>query len=134
MNKVQAGRMLTVTHFLETQVPRKEYDQSMFVKGDYARLATEHVCRSAACALGYTALLYPNHWQFASYGAPLLINTDDTAGSIFKDAATFFGISKDEALEVFGAPEQCSHTGTPKSVAKAMLKLVAKYGWEDAGE
>jgi hypothetical protein len=121
--------MLTVANFLETQVFKREYDQSTFVKGDYERLTIEHPCGTSACALGYTALLYPEHWHITAYGAPVLVGKQRTP---YCGAAKFFGISEEEVLGIFATPENTLHAGTPKSVAKAMRRLVAKYGWEQA--
>ena len=127
MNKTQAGRLLTLAHFLRTRVPPEEFDMRCFAG---SRLGpTVGSCGVSACALGWATVIWPSVFRLEWSGACLLASLRHVPTAAYTPytglpVCRFFGIEKDEAAELFG-----TKPATPEQKAEQIEELVDSYGY-----
>lgn len=133
MDKLQAGRLLTLAHFLKTQVPRERFDMAAIIDS-CNRNATEqqsvqslaskaNKCGTTACAIGWCAVVFPSHFR-PGYPEP-------RKGSLLD----FFGISSFDRDDLFypRAEHYCQfERRTPKQEAAVIERVVRRHGWDYA--
>ena len=128
-NKVGNRRLLKLAAFLETKVPRKQFDMK-------DRLSTkpedlkDPQCKTAACAMGWATTIpefkklglkfteQKNQYEETEYH--VTFGKDADYG--MKSAEQLFGISDDEAWQLFNSQ---GYAETPKQVAKRLRRFVA---------
>ena len=158
MNRIQAGRLLTLAHFLRTQVPRNRFNMDEYVElsmdeyvelsvseerweGRYRGLEDDISCGSAACALGWASVVWPKKFRLMESGAESEFEFGDSIGVIFQvrerdgwGCCSF----KDYAIkEFFGlALDECyalfsyhNTVTTPKGKGRQIERLVSKHGY-----
>lgn len=139
MNKVQAGRLLTLAWYLRHNVKKSQFDLSSFAAVDYYDFREEypeaavenHIpaktfeevlerypkCRSSACALGHATSIWPKKFQLVDCVHDHLSYFDlVSVRGISLDLSgpyvcDFFGLEESEARALFSA----SHTHVPTS-------------------
>lgn len=153
MNKTQAGRLLTLAHYLRTQVKPKEFDLDSYAHISWSRDAIykefdsellsavkieERVraklgCGTTACAMGHATTIWPDMFalrfdnDFWNPGWELVMQKSGRKLQYYAHyVQEFFGIDYDEAYRLFSA----SHKRTPRQEAREIEKVVARYGWE----
>ena len=113
MNKVQAGRLLTLAWFLRTQVPKEHFDMHEICTGSSIDAAPESIrsilnvptlsCGTQACAYGWSCAIFPE---------------------LSDDGNDFFGITGDEWWHLFGGFDR-----SPKQQALHIERFVRSKGW-----
>lgn len=140
MNATQAGRLLTLAHFIETQVPRGKLQMEHFAN-DAEMVVGETFtgdCGAGACALGWASTIWPNDFQvrvrrFGSYGEGIAFLYRKSGGRWRRLNETdppvcrFFGVTNHEARLMFGA-----EPSSPKNKAAQIRRIVDQYGYEEA--
>lgn len=142
MTKLQASRLLTLAWHLRTRVDPKLFDMRWRCYGllpqqsDYEHQAAESWrCGTSACALGYCAEVWPNHFKLYSataegYAMQRLgevrlrgVRVNDPSMPLLD----WFGLADAEAKLLFGAK-----ASTPARKARQIEDLVLSRGWEYA--
>lgn len=130
MNKTQAGRLLTLAHFLKTEVEPLEFDMGHYTEGELPHgkhKGSQLDCGSSACALGWATVVFPEtFWFESSLHWGTLLNVD------YCDHTTrsFFGLVEDEPYYLFGE----NHRRTPEQEAKVIEDFVDAKGYVYADE
>lgn len=145
MNKIQAGRCLTLAWFLRTEVPEECFDQGVWGNTRDASLEKKKVsltptCGTSACALGWATTVWPKRFRMN-----FQYSEDDHLSGVVeyfngkswekcgltdaqrKPLAEWFGLSLAELYEVFG-PWPCS----TKQKAAQIEEFVQRHGYEYA--
>ncbi len=97
----QTERLRTLSRELR-KVPEKDFDIESYVGGEIEDIG----CGSTACALGYCPLIFTDEWEFYkgnSFKFPCLKGNADPVADPFNEAEQFFGLSEDEAENLFDA-------------------------------
>lgn len=114
-------RLLKLAEFLETKVPRKEFDMTCFSRGP------KPGCGTAACALGWATQIP----SFKRLGLKLVgkrspfYQPDYNGNRNFKAGEVFFDITHHMSLLLFNYESYPLYRATPKQVAKRIRQLVA---------
>lgn len=139
MDITQAGRLLTLAHFLKTEVKPSEFDLGSYCKTYSASTPNliDHPCGTTACALGWCTAVFPDRFGLKDGDNVDLLTHARYCGIRFNRRMTywgdrrvreFFGVSMDEFELLFDA----TRVRTPKQEAKVIEQLVAKHGYECA--
>lgn len=114
MNKTQASRLLTLAHFLKTEIDRRQFSMIIYRE--------DTGCGTAACALGWATTIWPETFQVR--GGLLYSGKERISYGDIK-VETFFGLDTFEACSLFGP----DHNVTPIQKAKEIEELVSSKGW-----
>ena len=121
--------MLTLSHFLRTQVKEEEFNMKSFIGRTpaVANKLLKHNCGTTACAIGYCPAVFPRHWTFGFNDSNCSIPHLRKTGSpnVYDDSIEFFGITVEEHRHLFSI-----HKRTPTQEADAIDAVVDSYGWE----
>lgn len=131
MNKIQAGRLLTLAWFLRTQVPKRNFDMESYAEGKNCDLRQLN-CGTSACALGWSTVVFPEDFRLVpdvSFGQAYyrVFGKDGEIDFYDEGPRRFFGINEDESIKLFGPTKR-----DPEREARMIEKVVRKNGWEYA--
>ena len=131
MNK---RRLLALADFLETKVPRKNFDFGAISSGDVDRLTPS--CGSTGCAMGWAPSMRcfkREGWKLSRWDGEYDLVRSNGEHLFYIDAAMeMFGLSEDESHYLFtpgdfaGNEGRLDVTATPKQVAKRIRQFVAR--------
>ena len=133
MNKIQAGRLLTLAYFLKTEVPPELFDMYSYCSRRLSGLGfpKEHLgeCGTTACALGWATVVFPQKFRFGPTGGIVPIGPDNPSNTpirySYEPYQKFFGISAEEAEQLFAS----CHNRSPLEEAAVIEELVFEKGW-----
>lgn len=136
-----ASRLLTLAYFLKTKVADEAFDMCSIlahkdrfryfqILPDPNKLFLNHTCGTTACALGYTPVVFPDRFKYEEdLSTPSLVFQAKKHGkkcySDILSASTFFGMSRDEVLNMFYS----GFHRDPKQVAKDLEEFVKERGY-----
>lgn len=145
MNKVQAGRLLTLAWFLRTRVPRRRLDMTCYAKkgrsiygiGSIGTLDPDEKkvdCGTSGCALGWSTAVFPRKFQLLEEANGrsfnIVVDAKTNRSAEYDDAVVreWFGLDLDEACDAFGPIWR-----TPQVEASILERLAKKHGYVYAG-
>ncbi len=122
MNKTQASRLLTLAWYLKTEVPPSRFSMDL-----YAESADLHRCGTAACAFGWSTIVFPDQFRLETLcGFVNVFHGSKRCDYDSRFAKGFFGIDNDESYHLFSGDYL---DRTPQQEANIIEKLVASKGW-----
>lgn len=144
-----ADRLLTLAHFLRTEVKSKNFHMGAWIgfnlpwdlfgeklkKLESRKIAAlqsgKPECGTTACAAGWCPVVFPRDWKFSDN----LVNPElkkatcargaGGAGKTFAHLRGFFALSMDDVKYLFGSGE----LRTPKQEAKVIEEFVESKGY-----
>ena len=123
MNKIQAGRLLTLAYYLKTEVSKDKFYMRSYCSGNPSELL-DNSCGTSACALGWASVVFPQRFSLFHGRLMLSAGLKYEIGYYGNTVCRYFGLSSDEASWLFGP-----FTRTPKEEARMIEKLVLEKGW-----
>jgi hypothetical protein len=129
MKYFQKQRLLKLADFLES-LPRGRFDLSIIGKhNSKGELPTPTSCGTAACAIGWTPVVFPRHCCYTAcfYGKPneLSVASKETGERDFGFAEPFFGLDSSESAYLFMPDSYPKGRRGKKSVVDRIRKFVS---------
>ena len=129
MKYFQKQRLLKLADFLES-LPRGRFDLSIIAKyGDNGNTPAEKGCGTAACAIGWTPVVFPRACTYTpalcGYERELSVVSKETGSIDFNFAEEFFGLNAAESNYLFMPDSYPESRRGKKSVAGRIRKFVA---------